>query len=279
MSGKSATAALCDADESFRSRIEALGFRLDRKGLDMVKAEAMLNEDVRKIGDLLKVNEFKNRFASMYNVNARDVTLEDFFMQASSQKEAKTFLDAAAKVALEKKLPPLGISPERMVEVAQYRQEQAKLAVLDTKVATVLGGKGILGFSGRTLWLVAVSLLVCIVGIANAMLMSVTERFKEIATMKCLGATDGFIMINFILESAMQGLAGGIVGAVMGMLLGTLRSSTNYGFIAIENIPLLVMTEMALASIVVGILISILAAVYPAWVAARLAPLEAMRVE
>src|SRR5512137_1628556 len=119
------------------------------------------------------------------------------------------------------------------------------------------------------MWLLVVSFLVCVVGIANAMLMSVTERFKEIATMKCLGATDGFIMINFILESAMQGLAGGVVGAAMGMLLGMLRSGTNYGFIAIENIPLLIMTEMALAAIVVGILISILAAVYPAWVAAR----------
>jgi hypothetical protein len=276
---KSITASLCDADESFRNRIEALGFRLDKKGLEQVKAEALLNEDVRKIGDLLKVNEFKNRFAAMYNVNARDVTLEDFFIQAAGPKEAKAFLDAAAKVASEKKLPALGISPERMVEVSEYRQEQARLAILDTKVGTVLSGKGVLGFSGRTLWLVAVSLLVCVVGIANAMLMSVTERFKEIATMKCLGATDGFIMINFILESAMQGLAGGVVGAVMGMLLGTLRSGTNYGFIAIENIPLLVMTEMALASIVVGILISVLAAVYPAWVAARLAPLEAMRVE
>jgi len=53
-------------------------------------------------------------------------------------------------------------------------------------------------------WLVVLSLLVCLVGIANAMLMSVTERFREIGTMKCMGALDGFIIKLFILESQEQ---------------------------------------------------------------------------
>jgi cell division protein FtsX len=231
------------------------------------------------MGDLLKVTEFKSRFAALYNMNPRDVTLDDFFSQAASQKEATVFLDAAAKVASEKKLEPLGITPERMVEVAKYRQDQTALAALEAKLITTRGGSGILGFSGRTLWLIAVSLMVCIVGIANAMLMSVTERFKEIATMKCLGATDGFIMINFILESAMQGFAGGVLGAVAGLVLGALRSGTNYGLIAITNLPAVTMCSTAVSAIFVGVVISILAAVYPAWVAARLAPMEAMRVE
>jgi hypothetical protein len=277
--GKPITTVLCTADETFIKAVQSLGFRLGSKELELVQTEARLNEDVRKIGDLLKVNEFKNRFAAMYSMNARDVTLDDFFNQASSPREAKVFLDAEAKVAAEKKLEPLGISAERMVEVAKYRQEQTRLADLEVKTQIVRAGKGILGFSGRTLWLIAVSLMVCIVGIANAMLMSVTERFKEIATMKCLGATDGFIMINFILESAMQGFAGGVLGAVVGLVLGVLRSGTNYGFIAVQNVPLLAMVETAVGAVIVGVLISIAAAVYPAWVAARLAPLEAMRVE
>jgi hypothetical protein len=273
------TTVLCTADESFLGKIATAGFRMDKSQLDIVKVEAGLNEDVRKIGDLLKVNEFKSRFAAMYNKNPRDVTLDDFFIQASSQKEAKVFLDAAAKVETEKKLEPLGITPERMVEVATYRQDQASLASLEDKLSTARSGKGFLGFSGRTLWLIAVSLMVCIVGIANAMLMSVTERFKEIATMKCLGATDGFIMINFILESAMQGFAGGVLGALVGLLLGVLRSGTTYGLIAVSNVPALTMGGTAVTAIIVGIGISIMAAVYPAWVAARLAPMEAMRVE
>jgi hypothetical protein len=277
--GQPIAAVLCTADEALLAKLQAVGFVIDRKQLDVVKVEAGLNEDARKIGDLLKVNEFKSRFAALYNMNPRDVTLDDFFNQASSQKEAKVFLDAATKVATEKKLEPLGITPERMVEVAKYRQDQASLAGLEAKLTTARSGKGFLGFSGRTLWLIAVSLMVCIVGIANAMLMSVTERFKEIATMKCLGATDGFIMMNFILESAMQGFAGGLLGAVTGLLLGALRSGTTYGLIAISNLPLVTMAGTAVTAIAVGVVISVMAAIYPAWVAARLAPMEAMRVE
>ena len=52
----------------------------------------------------------------------------------------------------------------------------------------------------KQMWLIGLSLLVCVVGIANAMLMSVTERFREIGTMKCLGALDSFIVKLFLLE-------------------------------------------------------------------------------
>src|SRR5262249_9292677 len=50
----------------------------------------------------------------------------------------------------------------------------------------------------RQIWLVVMSLVVCTVGISNSMLMSVTERFKEIGTMKCLGALDSFIVKLFL---------------------------------------------------------------------------------
>ncbi len=52
----------------------------------------------------------------------------------------------------------------------------------------------------RMIWLVVMSLLVCTVGITNSMLMAVTERFKEIGTMKCLGALDSFVVLLFLLE-------------------------------------------------------------------------------
>src|SRR5262245_43736663 len=68
----------------------------------------------------------------------------------------------------------------------------------------------------RQLWLVSLSLIVCTVGIANSMLMSVTERFKEIGTMKCLGAMDGFIVKLFLLEAGFLGMVASVLGWIVG---------------------------------------------------------------
>src|SRR5439155_17191330 len=68
----------------------------------------------------------------------------------------------------------------------------------------------------RQVWLVVMSLIVCTVGITNSMLMSVTERFKEIGTMKCLGAMDGFIVKLFLLEAGFLGVVASVVGWVVG---------------------------------------------------------------
>ena len=121
--------------------------------------------------------------------------------------------------------------------------------------------------------------MVCAVGIANAMLMSVTERFREIGTMKCLGALDSFIMIIFVMESSLQGLAGGLIGIVLGTILGLVRSLWEFGGLALANLPALVLLMSAGACLVAGVVLAAMAAVYPAWVAARLAPMEAMRIE
>jgi len=107
----------------------------------------------------------------------------------------------------------------------------------------------------------------------------VTERFREIATMKCLGALDSFIMINFVLESALLGVAGGIGGVVLGAILGILRSLWGFGGLALSNLPGLDLLTAAGLCLVAGVVLAALAAVYPAWVAARLAPMEAMRIE
>jgi len=97
--------------------------------------------------------------------------------------------------------------------------------------------------------------------------------------MKCLGATDGYIMTNFILESCLPGTVGGIIGAILGLLLGSLRSLSNYGWMALQHLPWELIGITAVVSVVVGVVLSALAAVYPAWIAARLAPMEAMRIE
>src|SRR6185437_9456808 len=74
----------------------------------------------------------------------------------------------------------------------------------------------------QTRWMLGLALLVAFVGILNAMLMSVTERFREIGTMKCLGALDTFIVKLFLIESLFQGVVGTTLGVIVGLGLSLL---------------------------------------------------------
>ncbi len=111
------------------------------------------------------------------------------------------------------------------------------------------------------------------------MMMSVTERFNEIATLKCLGALDGFIMVMFVLESCFMGIVGGAIGAVLGGVIGLGRMLAAFGVNFFSAVPVGdIMLGMVIA-IVLGTLLAAVAAVLPSFKAARLAPMEAMRVE
>tara|TARA_A100001037_G_scaffold158787_1_gene143206 strand:- start:9103 stop:9804 length:702 start_codon:yes stop_codon:yes gene_type:complete len=126
-------------------------------------------------------------------------------------------------------------------------------------------------------WLISLSLLVCVVGIANAMLMSVTERFREIGTMKCLGALDTFIVKLFLLESTFQGFAGTSAGIVIGFLLTLGLALMDYGGYVVDYFPVSGIAESAGYALVVGTLLSLVGAMLPAYRAAKMEPVEAMR--
>ena len=133
--------------------------------------------------------------------------------------------------------------------------------------------------SAKQRWIVILSLMVCIVGIINAQLMSVTERFREIGTMKCLGALDRFIVRLFILEALMQGLAGSITGALLGAIAAAVSSTVNLGFEALVLAPVGAILISTGTAIIIGTTLSLLGVIYPAILAARMQPVEAMRVE
>ncbi|MFH0796534.1 MAG: FtsX-like permease family protein [Candidatus Omnitrophota bacterium] len=131
----------------------------------------------------------------------------------------------------------------------------------------------------RSIWLVSLSLLVCIVGITNAMLMSVNERSREIGTMKCLGALNRFIMEIFLIESALQGLIGSIAGSLIGALSIIFTYFFKYGGLIFSYIPYLSLFKFLFASVLLGTAIAIIGAIYPTYLSARLEPAEAIRRE
>jgi hypothetical protein len=130
----------------------------------------------------------------------------------------------------------------------------------------------------RAVWIAVVSILVTIIGISNALLMSVTERFREIGTMKCLGALSGFIRRLFLLESAMVGLAGSLVGTVVGALIPWVAYGLLFGFpLMLEAVSFGELLGIAAASVAGGTIMAMLAAIYPANFAARMVPATALR--
>jgi putative ABC transport system permease protein len=159
------------------------------------------------------------------------------------------------------------------------KTEVAKLRELMNKNGVPVTREEIANDAIQTRWLVGLAMLVAFIGILNSTLMSVTERFREIGTMKCLGALDGFILRLVFLENLFQGVAGTTIGIVVGTGLALLAQTISYGAFAWKNIPVGELTESMGFCFIVGLALTLGGAICPAWQAARMQPIAAMRVE
>ena len=129
----------------------------------------------------------------------------------------------------------------------------------------------------RQSWLAIMALLVCFVGIMNSMLMSVTERYKEIGTMKCLGALDRFIVTLFFIEAGLMGVIASAAGWFLGWFIIVLLHVVSGGFGTLDGPFWLGTVQQLLQSLSIGLGITLIAAIPPAVQAAKMPPAAALR--
>ncbi|WP_135611838.1 ABC transporter permease [Methanococcoides sp. AM1] len=115
-----------------------------------------------------------------------------------------------------------------------------------------------------------ISLIVGSIGIMNIMLVTVTERTKEIGLLKSLGYTRSNILYLFITESIILGLIGGILGTVLGFV-------GSYAAVSFLNLPYVFPTYLLVLGVGIAVVVGLIAGVYPANKASKLDPVESLR--
>jgi len=118
----------------------------------------------------------------------------------------------------------------------------------------------------------AISLLVGGIGVMNIMLVTVTERTKEIGLLKAIGAKENDILVQFLVEAVTLSVAGGVIGIIIGVVGA-------YGISLLANIPFVVSVPTVLLAVAVSSLVGIVFGLYPARQAAKLNPIDALRYE
>ncbi|MFZ3058698.1 MAG: ABC transporter permease [Candidatus Methanoperedens sp.] len=172
------------------------------------------------------------------------------------------------------------VEDQNQIEITSQKVDESLRRLHKDEAYTVFMMKSILEGIGQVLTMVkyalggigTIALIVGGIGIVNVMMLTVTERVKEIGVMKAVGATKENIQMIFMLESGLLGLVSGLIGIIIGAGISILIST-------LGSIPIAVTWTSLAIGLLFGVITTTLAGVYPANKAARLDPVEALRAE
>ena len=184
------------------------------------------------------------------------------FVEATSADAVPQATEEITQILRERHRTPIGADDFTVFSQENFLQTASTITGVFT---TFLGG------------IAAISLLVGGIGIMNIMLVSVTERTREIGLRKALGARKHDILVQFLTESSLLSLLGGLIGILLGWLIATVvgRVAAAAGTPFNPTVKLSAILLATLFSASVGLFFGI----YPASRAANLEPVEALRYE
>ena len=218
--------------------------------LASVGSSSMTNDDDSIV---VPISTFAQRLSTAPNalaINAIYVGARDADSIAAAHQEINQALTAQHSTT----------EANRDFSIMTFQALMNALNTMTTVLSTLLSG------------IAAISLLVGGIGVMNIMLVSVSERIREIGLRKALGATPSVIRRQFLVEAAILGLLGGTLGIVVGMLGAAILTP-------ILDLEVTVSVPATLLALTVSLSVGLIAGVYPASRAAKLAPIDALRSE
>jgi putative ABC transport system permease protein len=261
-------------------------FKNGERGVAFFGADAAteyFGKDKVEVGSIVQINEKNYRVIGVQKKIGTSLSKQDdsqIYIPFEDGRDLFKGQLLSDEVSLIMVQTDAGFHPDDIkdsIERKLANNHHVKLDDLDFSVITSAQISEIVGtilFSVQ-LVLAAVALIASLVGaigIANTMFMTVLERFREIGILKSVGATRKDILMVFLAESAMIGLAGGIIGLVLGY--GVLQV-----LISLFNVPVFLRLRIIAFVFVFSIGTGIMAGFIPAWRAAKLDPIEALRYD
>ena len=265
---------LTEADNQQRRNVLVIGINA-REALFPDPADSPVGKVVRMNGATWEIigvlekrqagffgeNEEDSKIFMPYRTSRKVAPLRDFLLMTIQAKEGR-LNDAVAEIE--------GILRQRR-QVKAEDKNNFDLKTADAFIAEmdgIIGGVGIAAIAISML-----GLLVGGIGVMNIMLVSVTERTKEIGIRKAIGATKGAIVFQFLLEAMTLTAFGGVIGVVLSLLI------SNLIMLLIPDLPATVEPWMIITSIGVSVVIGLVFGVLPARKASKLDPIECLRYE
>ncbi len=265
---------LAQSDNLTRRRIAVIGEDV-RENLSL--PENPINEYVEIGGEWFKIVGLLDSMGDIMGMSRDDIVLVPYATMVSLQgNQARTDIQIQLSLSESAELEDvttqlstllrnahnLGSEEDDDFRIQTAEQLMEEFNQIIGMVTVVIGG------------IVGISLLVGGIGIMNIMLVSVTERTREIGICKAIGAKRHHILMQFLIEALLLSLLGGLIGLATGFGLGTLIANTIPGFPS-ASIPLWAIALALGFSGFVGVLFGIL----PAAKAANLDPIDALRYE